>query len=152
MDFTQRKLLALLESTFNPEGDIHFLAIAEKKIHVHEKERPVHQVRVALTFQEGDTVNPYCDGTDLFVTIGEDNIQFALEEDWADGPLAAAKAEGKVLPESKLPVERWSTRDKFSIVVETATLSEIELSEYCRAKELTSTPARPRGRVPRSLM
>lgn len=31
---------------------------------------------------------------------------------------------------------KGSTRDKFAIVVETATLSEIELSEYCRAKGL----------------
>ncbi|WP_144406926.1 hypothetical protein [Paenibacillus sp. IHBB 10380] len=31
---------------------------------------------------------------------------------------------------------RWSTRDKFSILVETATLNEIELSEYCRTKGL----------------
>ncbi|WP_458124729.1 hypothetical protein [Paenibacillus sp. Z3-2] len=88
MDITQRKLLAILESIFNPQGDIRFLAIAEKEIKVHEKEQPVHQVRVALTFQEEDTVNPYYDGTDLFVTIGEDNIQFALEKDWADGPPA----------------------------------------------------------------
>ncbi|MGN7414605.1 hypothetical protein [Paenibacillus sp. SAF-068] len=88
MNFTQRKLLVLLESTFNPEGDIHFLTIAEKEIQIHEKERPVHQVRVALTFQEVDTVNPYYDGTDLFVTIEEDNIQFALEKDWADEPPA----------------------------------------------------------------
>jgi hypothetical protein len=88
MNNTQRKILALLESTFNPEGDIHFLTIAETQIQIHEKERPVHQVRVALTFQEEDTVNPYYDGTDLFVTIGEDNIEFALEKDWANGPPA----------------------------------------------------------------
>lgn len=85
MNITQRKLLALLESTFNPEGDIHFLAITEKEIQVHENERPVHQVRVALTFQEGDTVTPYYDGTDLFITIGEDSIEFTLEKEWADG-------------------------------------------------------------------
>jgi len=30
--------------------------------------------------------------------------------------------------------ERWSTQDKFLIVVETATLSEIELAGYCRKK------------------
>lgn len=41
-----------LEASFNPEGDIHFLTSAEKQILVHEKERDVHQVRVALTFQE----------------------------------------------------------------------------------------------------
>ncbi|MNK29894.1 hypothetical protein D3C87_482970 [compost metagenome] len=78
-------LLSLLHSTLNPEGDIHFLAIAEKEMQVYEKERPVHQVRVALTFQEGVTVNPYYDGTDLFVTIGEDSIEFTLEKEWADG-------------------------------------------------------------------
>ncbi|OAZ42742.1 hypothetical protein [Paenibacillus polymyxa] len=88
MNNTHRKLLALLESTLNPEGDIQFLAISEKQIQVHEKERPVHQVRVALTFQEGDTVNPYYDGTDLLVTMGKENIQFTLEKDWVDGPPA----------------------------------------------------------------
>lgn len=88
MNENYNHLLSLLEATFNPEGDIHILAIAEKEIQSHEKERPVHQVRVALTFQEGDTVNPYYDGTDLFVTMGEGRIQFTLEKDWADGPPA----------------------------------------------------------------
>ncbi|MNW32866.1 hypothetical protein D3C74_98160 [compost metagenome] len=89
MNKEQERLVSLLESTFNPEGDIHFLAIAEKQIQIHEKERPVHQVRVALTFKEGETVNPYYDGTDLFVTMDDkDNIQFTLEKEWADGPPA----------------------------------------------------------------
>ncbi|ASS67593.1 MULTISPECIES: hypothetical protein [unclassified Paenibacillus] len=84
------QLISLLEETSNSEGDIHFLAIAETEtqVQIHKKERPVRQVRVALTFQEGDTVNPYYDGTDLFVTMGEDSIQFTLEKDWADGPPA----------------------------------------------------------------
>ncbi|PWW37886.1 MULTISPECIES: hypothetical protein [Paenibacillus] len=86
MNKTQGQLLSLLETTFNPEGDINLLAIAEKEIQINEKGRSVHQVRIALTFQEGGTVNPYYDGTDLFVTIGEDNIQFTLEKDWVDGP------------------------------------------------------------------
>ena len=81
-----KKLLALLESTLNPEDDIHFLAIAEKQFQTREKERPMHQVRVALTFQEGDRVNPYYDGTDLFITTDENNFQFTLEKDWVDGP------------------------------------------------------------------
>ncbi|MBJ6360918.1 hypothetical protein ACFOQM_06340 [Paenibacillus sp. GCM10012307] len=88
MDIKHRQLLSILNTAFNPEGDIHFLAIAKKEIQVHGKERPVHQVRVALTFQEGDTVNPYYDGTDLFVIMDEDSIQFTLEEEWADGPPA----------------------------------------------------------------
>lgn len=32
--------------------------------------------------------------------------------------------------------ERWSTQDKFNIVVETSRFSEIELAEYCRSKGL----------------
>jgi transposase len=48
----------------------------------------------------------------------------------------AAKAQGMPLPNGALPAERWSTRDKFAIVVETAALSEIELSEYCRSRGL----------------
>ncbi|AIW42383.1 hypothetical protein [Paenibacillus polymyxa] len=88
MNSKHNQILKLLEAAFNPEGDIHFLAIGEKEMQVHEEERPVHQVRVALTFQEGDTVNPYYDGTDLFVTMDEDNVQFTLEKDWADRPPA----------------------------------------------------------------
>ena len=32
--------------------------------------------------------------------------------------------------------EKWSSEEKFSVVLETATLSEVELSEYCRVKGL----------------
>lgn len=88
MNKQQKQLLTLLESTFNPQDDVHFLAIAETQIQVHDKERPVHQVRVALTFKEGNAVNPYYDGTDLFVTMDENGIHFTLEKDWADGPPA----------------------------------------------------------------
>lgn len=88
MNEKHKKLFALLEKAFNPTGDIHFLAISETQIQAFTKERPVHQVRVALTFNEGDTINPYYDGTDLFVTLEGDNIQFALEKEWAQGPPA----------------------------------------------------------------
>lgn len=48
----------------------------------------------------------------------------------------AARAQGGTPSSESLSSEKWSTRDKFAIVVETATLSEIELSEYCRSKGL----------------
>lgn len=32
--------------------------------------------------------------------------------------------------------DKWSTQDKFQIVLETAVLNEIELAEYCRKKGL----------------
>jgi transposase len=48
----------------------------------------------------------------------------------------SAKAKGMAVPGGETESERWSTQDKFSIVVETATLSEIEMAEYCRSKGL----------------
>jgi transposase len=47
-----------------------------------------------------------------------------------------AKSKGMEAPGGETESERWSTQDKFSIVIETATLSEIELAEYCRCKGL----------------
>lgn len=47
-----------------------------------------------------------------------------------------AKSKGIAVPGGESESERWSTQDKFSIVVETATLSEIEMAEYCRKKGL----------------
>ncbi len=47
-----------------------------------------------------------------------------------------AKAKGIPLPGKSTKSEKWSPQDKFSVVLETATLSEVELSKYCRQKGL----------------
>ena len=47
-----------------------------------------------------------------------------------------ARRGGCAAPADKREAERWSTQDKFLIVVETAKLSEAELAEYCRRKGL----------------
>ena len=47
---------------------------------------------------------------------------------WQD----AARAEGKIMARSSKPAERWSSSDKFRMVLEVASLSEVELSAYCR--------------------
>jgi len=47
-----------------------------------------------------------------------------------------ARANGIAVPGGEPEAERWSTQDKFLIVVETASLSEIEMAEYCRSKGL----------------
>jgi transposase-like protein len=49
---------------------------------------------------------------------------------WQD----AARAEGKIMARSSKPGERWSSTDKFQMVLEAALLSETELSAYCRRK------------------
>ena len=46
------------------------------------------------------------------------------------------KAGGAVVPGYKSSADNWSGEAKFAAVLHTATLSEIELSEYCRSKGL----------------
>jgi len=53
-----------------------------------------------------------------------------------------ARANGCATPADKQVAERWSTQDKFLIVVETASLSEAELAEYCRSKGLYAEQVR----------
>ena len=48
----------------------------------------------------------------------------------------AAKQEGYVMPGKKKSSDHWSGQDKLNVVVETASLTEQELSEYCRSKGL----------------
>lgn len=47
-----------------------------------------------------------------------------------------ARGKGRLLPDHGREPEGWTSRDKFSAVVETAALSEIELAEYCRQRGL----------------
>lgn len=44
--------------------------------------------------------------------------------------------EGRPVPEHDRTSESWSATTKFAVVVETATLSETQLAEYCRSKGL----------------
>lgn len=46
------------------------------------------------------------------------------------------RSEGKPVPGSEKNSEQWSAEAKFATVLETATLSEVELSQYCRKKGL----------------
>lgn len=47
-----------------------------------------------------------------------------------------ARKQGQPVPGSKSKPDQWSHETKFAVVVETAALSESELSEYCRKKGL----------------
>ena len=60
----------------------------------------------------------------------EEGIPEATLHKWR----SEARANGYAAPASDAPAEHWSSQDKFLIVLETATMSEIELSEYCRTK------------------
>lgn len=43
---------------------------------------------------------------------------------------------GQLLPDQAQSPEGWSSRDKFNAVLETASLTETELGEYCRKRGL----------------
>ena len=62
-----------------------------------------------------------------------ESINLSILYSWRDKYLQA----GSSLADSNSS-DGWSPEQKFSIVLETAALSEIELSEYCREKGLYS--------------
>ncbi len=47
-----------------------------------------------------------------------------------------ARVEGVAVPADGKNPEKWSSQDKFAIVLEAAALNEAELAEYCRKKGL----------------
>ena len=47
-----------------------------------------------------------------------------------------AKSEGKPVPGADKTTEQWPAEARFAVIVETATLSEAEVAEYCRKKGL----------------
>ena len=66
--------------------------------------------------------------------------ELAKEEGISEGTLynwrRAAREQGRLLPDGAAGPEGWSAADKFAAVLETATLSEAELGEYCRKRAL----------------
>lgn len=47
-----------------------------------------------------------------------------------------SRAKGIVMPVKKEKAESWSSNEKFEVVVQTYSMNEAELSEYCRKKGL----------------
>ena len=62
----------------------------------------------------------------------EEGISEQTLRNWRD----KARADGIAAPGTSATADKWSTQDKFLIVVETASMSEIELAEYARKKGL----------------
>jgi hypothetical protein len=62
--------------------------------------------------------------------------QLAQEEGISEATLhkwrAEARLKGQLMPDADAGPEGWSSRDKFAAVLETATLNEADLGEYCR--------------------
>ncbi|WP_372814287.1 hypothetical protein [Paenibacillus sp.] len=83
----QQRILEFLKSSFDTDCTIHILAVAAAQEEQNTSNQEVtFKLRVAVTFQNDYDVNPYFDGTDLYVTISAAEIRFAREDEWADGP------------------------------------------------------------------
>ena len=62
----------------------------------------------------------------------EEGISEATLHNWR----AEARSKGQLMPNADAGPEGWSSRDKFSAVLETAALNETDLAEYCRKRGL----------------
>lgn len=66
--------------------------------------------------------------------------ELAKEEGISDATLynwrQQARNEGRLMPDSDNTPEGWVSRDKFAAVMESATMSEAEIAQYCRQRGL----------------
>lgn len=58
----------------------------------------------------------------------EEGISVATLYNWR----AAARRQGRLMPDTDTTPEGWTSQDKFAAVLETASLNEEALAEYCR--------------------
>ena len=60
----------------------------------------------------------------------EEGISVATLARWR----AEARAKGRLLPDANVGPEGWTSEDKLAAVIETASMNEAELGEYCRRR------------------
>jgi len=70
------------------------------------------------------------------MTVGEVSKQEGISKNTLYYWIRKAKKSGIAVPETKSTAENWSAKTKLAVVIETAPLSESELSQYCREKGL----------------
>ena len=72
-------------------------------------------------------------GEETIIDIGRDTgININTLYRWRD----AAQKKGLSATAKYKNADKWSSQDKFTVVLETANLSEIEFSEYCRQRNI----------------
>lgn len=62
----------------------------------------------------------------------EEGISTATLYNWRK----EARRRGRLMPDADLTPEGWTSKDKFAAVLETGSLNEAELAEYCRKRGL----------------
>ena len=72
------------------------------------------------------------DARSISEVAGEEGISTATLFNWRN----AARAKGQLMPDSDEPTQKWSSEEKFAIVLESAVVAEDELAAFCRNKGL----------------
>ena len=71
------------------------------------------------------------------LSIPEVSYQEGISQGCLYNWLKQARLEGKPVPGSRKETpEDWNPQDKFAVIMETASMNEAEIAEYCRAKGL----------------
>ena len=60
----------------------------------------------------------------------QEGISHATLFNWRN----AARNKGQLMPDSEKPADKWSSEEKFMVVLESASMNELELAEYCRKR------------------
>lgn len=60
----------------------------------------------------------------------QEAISYATLYSWRN----AARNKGKLMPDSEKPADKWSSEEKFMVVLESASMNETELAKYCRER------------------
>jgi len=68
----------------------------------------------------------------VVLTSKQENVGKSTLYKW----LNKLKSEGKLVPGANKTTAQWSNESKFAAIVETATLNQHEVAEYCRQKGL----------------
>jgi transposase-like protein len=87
------------------------------------------QIRYTAAFREQVVAQMMPPSNQTIVALaGQTGVTVTTLRAWQD----AAREQGKIMARSSKPAQRWSSSDKFRMVLEAATLSEEDLSAYCR--------------------
>ena len=86
-EVTQQRLLEFVRITFHYDETLHLLAVSATEVGRAKKSSETFwKVRVALTYREEDSMNPYFDGTDLEVAVDGMEIRLMEESLLANDP------------------------------------------------------------------
>ncbi|KHL95874.1 hypothetical protein QW71_09695 [Paenibacillus sp. IHB B 3415] len=80
-------MLEFLKKTLDYDGSIHLLAVAIRRMtDKNVTEETIWRLRVALTYREGNSINPYWDGTELDIIEEGEELRLLDEQALADEP------------------------------------------------------------------